>query len=389
MSRAWVVAGVAAGFLVAGVMLGMQAALGAALQGRPEPLGPTILGALVQTVPWIPVTLAVIGMAVRFPLSEGRWRRALLVHGVAVPAVAFLANVGVVAGFWATQGTWQGWRTLAGAAATWAVLRLHVAAFLYAAIAGLTWVWLHRRDLRARELHLARLEGSLATARLQALTAQIRPHFLFNTLHTIGQLWRSGRSDEADAMLDRLGALFQTVQRTTDRTDIALEEELTMVEDYLAIERARFRDRLRTRVEAAPETLEARVPPLILQPLVENAVRHGVSADADAGEVAVEARLEGATLVLEVTDDGPGFGAGSPAAGSGTGLANVRERLREMYGAEGRLVVERPGRRGARVRLELPAAGEAAHPSGGRDHRARVALPHRDASPAGAGSPRA
>jgi sensor histidine kinase YesM len=205
---------------------------------------------------------------------------------------------------------------------------------------------LYYRRTRARELQLARLEGQLARARLDALTAQIRPHFLFNTLHTIGQLWRSGRSDEADAVLDHLGSLFHKVQHCTARAEVPLAEELELVREYLAIEQTRFRDRLRTSVTASPEALDRLVPPLILQPLVENAVRHGVSAVSTAGTVEVCASVVDGRLRLRVRDDGPGMGRATARAGSGTGLRNTRERLAQLYGD------------GAELRVESPPAGE-------------------------------
>jgi sensor histidine kinase YesM len=188
---------------------------------------------------------------------------------------------------------------------------------------------------------------------LDALTAQIRPHFLFNTLHTIGQLWRSGRHGEADDMLDHLGALFHKVQDSTSRTEVPLAEELELVREYLAIEEVRFRDRLRVSLTATPAALECPVPPLFLQPLVENAVRHGISAASSAGRLEVEASLEDGRLVVEVRDDGPGMTAAVPA--TGVGLRNTRERLEQLYGPDGRLEVRSAPGTGTTVRIELPA----------------------------------
>src|SRR6185503_12377024 len=162
------------------------------------------------------------------------------------------------------------------------------------------------RRTQSRELQLAKMEGQLAQARLQALNAQIRPHFLFNTLHTIVLLWRSGRSDDADAVLDHLGSLFHKVQSSTSRFEVSLSEELEMVREYLAIEQTRFRDRLHTTVCATDRALACRVPPLILQPLVENAIRHGISAVSSARRVDVSADVVSERLRLMVRDDGPG-----------------------------------------------------------------------------------
>jgi LytS/YehU family sensor histidine kinase len=193
-------------------------------------------------------------------------------------------------------------------------------------------------------------------ARLQVLNAQIRPHFLFNTLHAIGQLWRSGRAEEADQLLDHLGSLFQKVISSTSRTQVALAEELDMVRQYLAIEQVRFGPRMRTRIDADDAALACLVPPLILQPLVENAVRHGIAGSASAGDVAVEARVDGEHLVIRIRDDGPGPGGNGGTAGTGTGLANVRERLAGLYGDRHTLETSGGPGLGTEVRLALPVS---------------------------------
>jgi signal transduction histidine kinase len=351
---------VAAAWVLVGVVWGVQSTVGGSLQGSPVALGMALRASLVQSLPWIPVTLAIVYLVVRFPLTRKRFRRSIWVHLAAVPIVAFAANVLVVLGFWFLAGRFDGVGPLVRSAALWAAVRLHVALLVYAAIAALTQALVYFRDARERELTLARVEGQLARARLNALTAQIRPHFLFNTLHTIGQLWRSGRHEEADSVLDHLGALFHKVQDSTSRTEVPLAEELELVREYLAIEEVRFRDRLRASVTASPAALECRVPPLFLQPLVENAVRHGISVASTAGRLEVEASLEDGRLVVEVRDDGPGMAApgdrglaGSTSAG--VGLRNTRERLEQLYGADGRLDIRSAPGGGTTVRVEIPA----------------------------------
>lgn len=343
------------GWLLVGVVWGAQTALAATLQGQEAALGPAVVNALTQVIPWIPATLAVVWLTVRFPLDRERWRRSLPVHVVAVPLVAWLVNVLVVLGFWARGGTFQGLGQLMSQGVYWATMRIHVVVLVYAALAGITQMVRMRQALRARELDLARQEGQLATARLQALTAQLRPHFLFNTLHTLGQLWRSGHADEADAMLDRLGALFQRVQASTRSLEVPLKDELIMVRDYLAIEEARFRDRLRVSIDAGPGTDPCMVPPLLLQPLVENAIRHGISARSSAGRLEVAATRRDGRLHLVVEDDGPGMDASSPSPGTGVGLANTRERLAQLYGDDQSMTLERPAGGGTRVCLDIPA----------------------------------
>jgi signal transduction histidine kinase len=360
-----IAAGVTALWTLVAVISGTQSALQRSLQGGSVPLAASIRSAMITYLPWIPVTLVVVWLAVRFPLTRGRWRPNLWIHVLAFPAVTFGANLLVVLGFWVSSGNFRGWEELVRQAGLWAGLRLHVGALIYVAIAGLTHVVLHYRRSRARELRLARLEGQLARARLQALNAQIRPHFLFNTLHTIGHLWRSGRTDEADALLDRLGALFQRVQSTSTQAEVPLEEELDMVRQYLEIEQARHRDRLTAEIEATPEARRCLVPPLLLQPLVENSIRHGISAASSAGRVEVRARIEGDRLLIDVRDDGPGTsGANGASAGSGTGLRNTRERLEQLYGGGAALTAGSGDEGGFLVEVYLPAHRE---PAGAHD----------------------
>ncbi|MCL4821932.1 MAG: histidine kinase [Vicinamibacteria bacterium] len=344
-------AAVTALWTLLGVVWGAQASLGAALSGQPAPLAPAVAMAWHQSLPLVPATLAVIALAERWRELSPAAR--LLRHALALPLVALGTNALVVLGFGLRFGRPPGLGRLLEDAAFWTSQRLHLAALLYVAgIAATRWVR-DRQRLRERELALARREAGLERARLQVLTAQIRPHFLFNTLHAIGQLWRSGRADEADALLDHLGALFQKVIASTTRTSVPLSRELEMVADYLAIEQARFRERLRTRIEVAADARACAVPPLLLQPLVENAVRHGVSARAEGGEVTIGAAVEGGRLVLRVEDDGPG--ANGETAGTGTALANLRERLHALYGGDQALTSSHEPGRGTRVRVELPA----------------------------------
>ena len=350
-----IVAGVCALWLLIGVLWGAQTAIGSTVMGgQPKPLVGAVTDAITQIVPWVPVTLAVIVLAVRFPFSRESWPRYVTIHLVAAALLAVAANVLVVLMYWASVGKFGGFVVLVQQAGIWATVRFHIALLIYASILGITQGVLYYRRTQARELQLARIEGQLAQARLQALNAQIRPHFLFNTLHTIGQLWRSGRSDDADAVLDHLGALFHKVSSSTSRFEVPLAEELDLVRDYLAIEEVRFRDRLRPNVCAASDALDCLVPPLILQPLVENAVRHGISAVSTAGVLEVTAAREGSRLRLVVRDDGPGIRAASKTPGTGTGLRNTRERLAQLYGERGLMsITEAPGG-GTIVTVDIP-----------------------------------
>lgn len=333
--------GVTAAWLLVGVVMGAQASFGATLAGAdPTPLWPAVRGALIQTVPWIPVSLLIVVLALRFPIARTGPLRNVLLHLVAAVPLVFVANALVVLGYWITGGRFRSIAVLVREGARWTGLRLHIGLLIYAAVVAITLMARYYRNTRDGELRVARLEGQLARARLQALNAQMRPHFLFNTLHTIGQLWRSGAHDAAEEALDNLGGLFRRVHDSTQVAVVPLAEELAMVREYLAIEQARFRDRLRIVVRADEAALGWDVPPLILQPLVENAVRHGISARSTAGQVEVVADVVGDRLRLLVRDDGPGVDAVSPQPGSGTGLASTRERLAQLHGDAARLDID-------------------------------------------------
>lgn len=350
-------AGVCALWVLVAVLWGAQTSLGATIRGaEPIAVGAAIRNALRQVIPWIPVTLAIIALTRRYPLTGRTLRRHAPIHLVAALLLSFAGNIMVVLTFWAGARRFDGVWPLIQQGAIWGTVQFHITLVLYVAVLGITQAVLHNRAARARELELARMQGQLAQARLEALNAQIRPHFLFNALHTIGQLWRSGRSDEADAMLDHLGGLFHRVTSTSSRLTVPLSEELELVNAYLAIEQARFRDRLCPTISASPDALDCQVPSLILQPIVENAVRHGISAVSRAGRVDVTARRDGSRLTIAVRDDGPGVSARSAHPGSGTGLRNTRERIAQLYGDAGRLHITEAEGGGTLVTLELPAS---------------------------------
>ena len=204
---------------------------------------------------------------------------------------------------------------------------------------------------RERELAASQLQGQLAHAQLQALRMQLNPHFLFNALNSISMLVRGGRNGEAVRMLAGLGDLLRGVLEEERPNEVPLREELDFLARYLAIEQIRA-GRLQVRMAVAPELMEARVPNLILQPLVENAIRHGIARSSAAGLVEIGARRENGSLLLSVRDDGPGLSAGDGR--EGVGLTNVRARLARMYGDQQGLVMENAEGGGTRVTIRLP-----------------------------------
>jgi len=192
-------------------------------------------------------------------------------------------------------------------------------------------------------------EAQLARAELYALKAQLRPHFLFNTLNAISSLIRD-EPLKAETMLSRLGDLLRITLRDHRADEVPLADELAFVDGYLEIEQARFGERLRVTRHIDPAALDALVPHLVLQPLVENAVRHGVGPRLAGGTVELRAERRGGTLALEVRDDG----VGAAAFAEGVGLANTRARLAHLYGAEHRFAVTTSAGTGFSVAIEIP-----------------------------------
>jgi sensor histidine kinase YesM len=206
-----------------------------------------------------------------------------------------------------------------------------------------------RSDLRASQL-----ETQVATARLGALKAQLQPHFLFNTLNAIVVLVRQQKGQQAEETLARFSDLLRAVLADMDAQEVTLARELEYLKLYLSIEQLRFSDRLRVEFDVDSELLDAAVPHMSLQPIVENAIRHGIGPRATPGVIEIRARRVGDSLNVIVRDDGPGFRTSGKDHGMGLGLANTSARLRQLYGADAELRTESGPGGGAVVTLVLP-----------------------------------
>ncbi len=204
---------------------------------------------------------------------------------------------------------------------------------------------------REGELHAAELEAGLARAQLQLLKSQLHPHFLFNTLNAISALVHTD-VEAADRMLARLGDLLRLALEDFGLQEAPLARELEVVRSYLEIEQARLGSRLSIIVDVGPDTLDAWVPTFLLQPLIENSIRHGIAPRAGKGRIEVHARRDREVLHLEVRDDGPGFPALPPCGG--VGLANTRARLFHLYGEAQRLQTRNEPRGGCVVQVTVP-----------------------------------
>jgi len=236
---------------------------------------------------------------------------------------------------------------------------------------GLYYAFDYHRRFREREVAAAHLETQLATAHLQALRMQLHPHFLFNALHSAAMLTMMD-PEAAHRVLVQLSALLRTTLDRSAAPEVPLSEEIDFMDRYLAIEQIRFQDRLRVDIHADDDALSAVVPNLILQPLVENAVRHGIARRTDARCLTIRAARENGSLVLEVEDDGPGLPPGwtlTPPDGSGVGLTNVRSRLERTYGEQARLELLTPADEAGRPRPGVLARVTIPYRTGGRSGR--------------------
>ncbi len=212
------------------------------------------------------------------------------------------------------------------------------------------------REVQEVRLVEARLREATARAELAALQAQINPHFFFNTLNTIASLLEDD-PEAAEEVLHRLAGLFRYAFKVSDTTSVTLSEELEFTRNYLTIERARFGERLQVEWDIDPESMEIPVPGLLLQPLVENAIGHGIAPRVEGGRVRISSRLVDRTLHLDVVDDGVGInGSQEDLVQDGHGLGNVKRRLEAVYGGRGTLsLLKHPGKSGTVARLLLPA----------------------------------
>jgi sensor histidine kinase YesM len=245
------------------------------------------------------------------------------------------------------------WREATSLPSAAALLGLGIAAVVYT----------HRRlqrEIEAREARMAALREAELRARLRALQAQINPHFLFNSLNSLAELVH-GDPDEAEQMVGDLAHLLRYSLRSSAAGLVPLSQEITAVERYLRLERARFGDRIHIEFDVQADALAVPVPGLVLQPLVENAVKYAVAPRPEGGHIRVTAALAGDELRLEVEDDGPGLDAGLPArtedvgtGGAGGGLANARQRLALSYREGGVMEVEPGDRGGTRIVLHVP-----------------------------------
>ena len=338
MRRPWLI--VSAAWIVPATLAALQAFAQHRLGNWGGEAGRSILFEFGDWLLYGALTPIVFYLARRFPLERPHLVRRLFLHlGAAWFNCALWAAGGTVLRMLLFAGDE---RLTARGYVGWFFTSLPFGVAVYFAVLGIEHAIYYFRQARERETQAARLSAQLSEARLGALRMQMKPHFLLNSLNAALVLVRDKDHVTATRVLEELGEILRHVLRSERPEVVSLEEETGFLRRYLGIEQVRFSDRLRTSFRIDPGVASAAVPEFILQPLVENAVRHGIAERIDAGQVIVSARRDGPDLVLTVEDDGPGYDDRAPS--TGLGLANTRERLTVLYGDRGTLrLTPRPG----------------------------------------------
>jgi two-component system LytT family sensor kinase len=313
-----------------GLSFASQFYLSSSLFGRGVTWRQAITYSLGDWYVWAVLSLPIVWFARRFHLERHNWHRRLGVHLLAgiVASVTYAALRSLV-------GQWQlsvsGDPLLFSAAFKPLLVKMwHFNLLIYGVIVSIVHAFDYYQKFRERELRSLELEKHLAEAKLEALQMQLNPHFLFNTLHGISALMHQD-VEAADRILSRLSDLLRRTLENTGTQEVPLRQELDFLGRYLEIEQTRFGDRLTVRMDIEPDALEAQVPNLVLQPLVENAIRHGIEPHSRRGLIELRAWRAKGMLQLEVQDNGSGLPEGE-ALEEGIGLSNTRARLRQLYG---------------------------------------------------------
>lgn len=305
---------------------------------------------------WALATPLVVFAASRLPIERNNWVRSALIH---LPISVVLSCVVTAFGH---VLNWLYWSWTEGKPFSFTRMgRFVIANFsegmgIYLLIAITSYAFSYYRRYRQSQVRTLQLEAQLSQSQLQALKMQLHPHFLFNTLHSISALLNK-EPEAARKMITRLGDFLRLTLENSGSQEVTLEQEMEFLRCYLDIQRIRFQDRLLTRIDIAQPTLDAKVPNLILQPIVENAIRHGIAPRSSPGLIEIESKQRNGVLRIEVRDNGPGLPSHRISESlfkRGLGLANTETRLERLYGAAHLFDLSNNPDGGLIVTLEIP-----------------------------------
>jgi two-component system, LytTR family, sensor kinase len=346
---------IAAIWTAGGLFDASQAVLIMHAEGRHHPWLPLFGVEFVSWLPWALATPLVIRLARSYSMVRGVSVRTLSVH------LAAFAVISAVAETWSTVlqmlfNPWNNrkWPTFLDTWTTTFIFQVLTFLIAYALILTVSYV-IDARDSMARQVaETARLNEELSKAQLAALRRQIEPHFMYNTLNSIAGLVRDLRNDAAVSMIVGLSEFLRRASEDSHRSQVALQEEVEYLQRYLEIQKVRFGERLQVSVDIPAGLLRAQVPQLLLQPLVENAIKHGIAKRVAGGVVRVSGARRNGNLSLVVYNDSPGSLSDGDATPRGVGLANLRTRLQILHGNESGLVLTRGNPGGVEVTVTLP-----------------------------------
>ena len=339
-----------------GLFFTTQLALQSQLWKTPVPFWRILSWQMVSGYVWFALSPLILFLTNKFPFEGHRWRRSLAVHIVAGIAIALIQQV-IDALVLPVLGYPPGRPPFASfleAYQYFVFVNLHLSVLIYAGVVGIKSAYSYYQKYRERELQASQLEARLAQSRLQVLKMQLHPHFLFNTLNAISELIYKD-PESADRMLTDLSDLLRLSFENLEVQEISLKQELEFLEKYLEIEQMRFHDRLTVDMKIAPDTLDACVPNMILQPLVENAIKHGIAPRSSGGRIDINTERNNGHLEISVIDDGLGIPFGDiETLPEGVGLSNTRRRLRHLYGDRHKFDLVALEKGGVGVTLEIP-----------------------------------
>ncbi|MGH9933200.1 MAG: sensor histidine kinase [Pyrinomonadaceae bacterium] len=314
---------------------------------------------------WALATPLVLWAAARLPIERSNWIRSALLHiPISIVLSVVLTAMGRVL-IWLYFGYRIGKPLTFESITNFVVGNFSEGIGIYLLIALTSYAYSYYRRYREGLVRTLQLEAQLSQAQLQALKMQLHPHFLFNTLHSISALL-SKDVDSARKMISRLGDFLRLTLENSGSQEVTLQQEMEFLSCYLEIERIRFQNRLVTRMDLGEKTLDAKVPNLILQPIVENAIRHGIAPRSTPGLLEIEAKQLGGMLRIQVRDNGPGLPDHRTPQNQfkkGLGLANTETRLKRLYGADHLFDLSNDPAGGLIVTLEIPFHTDGAAPS--------------------------
>lgn len=327
----------------------------------PTPWWHYLLAWLSGVYIWALLTPAILSLGRRFPVERRNWLRRVALH-LLLSAGFSVFELTLETALYSRLHLFPTLiKDFRGGLALLLVSGFHGGILNYWIVLGVQWGVLYYRRYQERsrevlkfELRASELQSQLMSAQLHALKMQLQPHFLFNTLNAITVLVRQQKGKDAEQMLGHLSDLLRGVLEDVEAQEVSLRRELEYLQLYLALEQVRFPDRLRVEISVDPATQEASVPQLILQPIVENAIRHGIGRSSSAGRILISASKIKGTVELRVQDDGPGLSPSDSSQDRGLGLANTRARLQQLYGPDGRLKIENCDRGGVIVTMSIP-----------------------------------